>query len=303
MLQGDADYCDIKLPKPTLSATTEGLLNFESNKAIVTGNFTESRQLHTSGAAISTGNRSPNWVLYGYDRKPSRSNYNSASARANHEAGYSYSSGSFSHRLDYDEFTQITRPISGYKLRPLISTSSHPSGLGVGNVMIGVISVEHMLGDKGFNKVSAVAGRISANINFLAANGLPVSHATIQFDLAIFNTGKNLPSISSYIDDAIVIKAGKPSILEGYGMLVGSNQQATALTAQQFRTPESAKVTLLKTGKGRYAIYVDTHEGYGVPTIGAATKIESSLMWQGNVNQYGVSEQYAANVALMGYWW
>lgn len=303
VLQDDADYCDIKLPKPTINATNQGLLNFESNKAIITGNYTESRQLHTSGAAISTGNRSPKWITNGYVGYPTTSNYNSASARANHEAGYSFSSGEFTSALTYEDYTQITRPTGGYKLSPLITIASHPSGVGAGNVMIGVISVEHMLGDKGFNKVSAVAGRISANINFIAANGLPVSHATIQFELAIFNTGKNLPSIDSYIDDAIVIKAGKPSILEGYGMLVGSDQDPTTLTAQQFRAPESAKVTLLKTGRGRYAIFVDTFEGYGVPNIGVATNIESNLMWQGNVNQFGVSEQYAANVALIGYWW
>lgn len=303
VLQDDADYCDIKLPKPTLNATNQNLLNFESNKAIISGNYTDSRQLHTSGAAISTGNSSPNWITYGYVELPTISNYNSASARANHEAGYSFSSGEFSSTLTYEDYTQITRPTGGYKLRPLITIGSHPSGVGAGNVMIGVISVEHMLGDKGFNKVSAVAGRISANINFIAANGLPVSHAAIQFELAIFNTGKNLPSIDSFIDDAIVLKAGKPSILEGYGMLVGSDQGPTALTAQQFRSPESAKVTFLKTGRGRYAIYVNTYEGYGVPNIGVATRIESSLMWQGNVNQYGVSEQYASNVALIGYWW
>lgn len=302
VLHNDADYCDIKLPKPTLSAATEGLLNFESNKAIITGNFTESRQLHTSGAAISTGNRSANWVTYGYNYNSPTSNYNSASARANHEAGYSFSSGSFISALGYEEYTQITRPTNGYKLRALINTGGHASGVAAGNVMIGVISVEHMLGDKGFNKVSTVSGRLSANIDIIS-DVLAVSHISIQFDLAIFNAGKYASSIDVYNDDAIVLKAGKPSILQGDSMLIVNNLGETALTTKQFLTPETSTVTLLKTGRGRYAIYISGFNGVGADSIGAAKRIESSLMWQGNVNQFGVSEQYAANVALLGYWW
>lgn len=301
-LQDDADYCDIKLPKPTISAATEGLLNFESNKAVITGNHTDSRQLHTSGAAISTGNRSPNWITYGYEDKTTTSNYNSASARANHEAGYSFSSGSFVSDLDYEDYTQITRPTGGYKLSPAINIGSHPSGVGAGNVMIGVISVEHMLGDKGFNKVSTVSGRLSANID-IRSDVLAISHISIQFDIAIFNAGKYASSIDVYNDDAIIIRAGKPSILEGNGMLIVNNLGDTALTAKQFPTPETSTVTLLKTGRGRYAIYISGFNGIGASNVGSAKRIESSLMWQGNVNQFGVSEQYAANVALIGYWW
>ena len=302
VLENDANYCDIKLPKPTINATSVGLLNFESNKAVVTGNYTDSRQLHTSGAAISTGNRSPNWITYGYKANASTSNYNSASARANHEAGYSFSSGSFVSDLNYEDYTQITKPTEGYKLSPLITAGSHPSGVGANNLMIGVISVEHMLGDKGFNKVSTVSGRLSANIDIIS-DVLAISHISIQFDLAIFNAGKYASSVDVYNDDAIVIKAGKPSILEGNGMLIVNNLGATALTAKQFTTPETSTVTLLKTGGGRYAIFISGFAGLGASYIGAAKSIESSLMWQGNVNQYGVSEQYAANVALIGFWW
>ena len=303
VLQNDPDYCDIKLPKAGALVTRDGLLNFESNKAIISGNYTESRQLHTSGSAIATGNRSPNWITLGYAKNETRSNYNSASARANHEAGYSFSSGTFSNALNYSEFTQITRPISGYKITPLIGDGGHPSGVPSGYVMIGVLSLEHLVNEKGTNRISSIAGRISANVDVTSAGGLVISQIAIQFDLGIFIPANEKAKDYDTVVNSMVVRAGAPTIIEGDGALIGSVAIPEAVTAKQFIDPETAKVFLLKTGAGRYAMYVGLFQGIGVAGIGSALGINSSLMWQGNINQVGVSEQYGANVALIGYWW
>ena len=300
VLQYDPDYCDIKLSKP-VSAYSEQPLN-EVDKPIISGNFTESRQLHTSGAAISTANRSPFWITVGYEHLTSVSYINSAVAHPNHEKGYSFSSNEFKMPIAYSDYTQLTKPTSGYKLNAAI-TSSHPSGVPDGSIMIGIITLEDMLGDKGFNKVSSVAGRIVANVDFLSEGGVAVSHAAIQFDIAFFNAGKGVASKGDWIDDAFKVVAGKPSILQGDGMQISSNLPATSKTTAQFASPTTSSVYFLKTGIGRYAMFITGYSGLGASGVGTLHTISSSLVWHGNVHQLGIKEEYAANVGFIGYWW
>lgn len=290
----DTEFVDIKLSVPLTPETST--LDPEHYKPTIFGNYSTSRQLFTAGQAIAYNNSVPFMYLDNHVQlKAPNSYFNTATARNHQENNYSFSKGSFGFEdVTYADYSKNNR---NYKLSTLISVGN--TALGAGNLLIGIIDLQHMCKPEALNKISTITGSISSNLDVMNADKIVIAQAAIKFDLSIFMLGRGTESTSNMYD-LPVVKASNLSIQQPSGVPI-SKEHPTAMLHAQFQS--DAIVNVIHVGDFRFCLYVSQYQNMAVGTLGTAVGLRSSLVWQGNVGQYDTMAQYGANMAFATYWW
>lgn len=278
----DTEYADIKINTKPLDDSVK--TDVFKSKAVLIGNFSNSRQLNTSSRVISIGNSSPYWLKNGWVQEKNSANYfNSVNLHSHQENDVSFSRGVFNKPLNFS-----TNSVIGNNTGVNLPTDS---------ILLGILDLSK-IEDRYKGIMPTVSYDLNVNLELINSN-VTIAHAVAKIQVGVFGSGHGLAYNSMY--DQIRISSKLISLLQVYDVPFDKDNPSRLFKKQINESIAHTEIEYM--GDGRYGIRLFGYEPVSVDGYGVPTDIYSTLSLTGHVGSREEQSLIGANASFIGYWW